>query len=148
MVPAGSFAHIDARSSLPNVLTQGKCSSPCNPGSPPPVLPAPGLCPASLPEHCQARPWLWRWPPKLQALCSIVYLKKKKKNLLFPSQWFWGDSFLVESVMCVFTLFLLRFLLLLSPLSGLPPLCSAHSSFLPQINSSQFLPSTGHFCDL
>lgn len=104
MVPAGSFAHIDARSSLPNVLTQGKCSSPCNPGSPPPVLPAPGLCPASLPEHCQARLWLWRWPPKLQALCSIVYLKKKKKIFFFLVNGFGGTVFL-WSLLCVCSLF-------------------------------------------
>ena len=43
----------------------------------------PGLSPASQPEHCQARPWWWHWPLKLQTLHSIIYKNTGGIDILF-----------------------------------------------------------------
>lgn len=86
---------------------------------------------------------------KLQTLCSAVYKKLVvlKLSPFFPVKWFWETVFLC--ILCVYfhTFFLSFFLstsFCLTTCSVIrASLCSTPSSFLPQINSPQFLLSMG-----
>lgn len=102
-----------------------------------------GLSSPSLLEHhqaLQALPRAMAQTSKASDLCSIAYknLQWVVSSSPFPSPWFWGRVFLVQFLARAFTLSVS----LLYRWSGLPPLRSPCSSFLPQIHSPQLLSST------
>lgn len=136
---------------LPKALQEGNCFSPCDPRdlhtklpAPRPLPPFPTGTPLSRPDMTPVIVWTSETSDfELHCLYKLAVVRPSP----FPSHWFWGRFFLVQSPACCFTFSSLSLSLsLLSQGSGLLPLHSTHSSSLCKSTlHSSYLPQCGHF---
>lgn len=119
MWSSSSLVPGEAALPLPNPLPEGELSFLVGPRGSSDPLSAPRPLPSFLTGPQQAPPWQWGQLLKLQSLSSTAC--KITSASLFPSQWFQGSAFFVQSPVCY--------------LFSLPPpllsLCLHHQGSLP-----------------